>query len=167
MAALGLALALAACATIPRFEAAGDVHAFLVAIRDGDRAAFDSHVDRSALKQQLRSRVLADLGKGGGAGALGGLLAGPLVDAGVDVLVRPDVFRAVAIEFGYAADKPLPGVFAISQFVRPLEGDRACVFTKRDGPCVLIFRREEGTYRLIGFEGRLELGPGGRPRLAS
>ena len=45
-----LAAALAACATVPKFEAAGDIHAFLVAIRDGDRESFDAHVDRQALK---------------------------------------------------------------------------------------------------------------------
>ena len=34
---LVLIAALAGCATIPRYEAAGDIHAFLVSIRDGDR----------------------------------------------------------------------------------------------------------------------------------
>jgi hypothetical protein len=160
-------LVLSCCATVPRFEAAGDIHAFLIAIRDGDRTAFDRYVDRPALKEQLRSRLLAELGDRSSAAALGALLARPLVDAGVDVLVRPDVFRAVALEFGYAPERPIPGVFAISTFVRPLDGDRACVFTRRDGPCVLVFRQEEGVFRLIGFEGRLEMGSGGKLHLVS
>jgi hypothetical protein len=40
---------LAGCASVQTFDAARDVHAFLVAVRDGDRAAFDAHVDRPAL----------------------------------------------------------------------------------------------------------------------
>ena len=43
---IALALALSACATAQRLDAAGDVHALLVSIRDEDQAAFDAHVDR-------------------------------------------------------------------------------------------------------------------------
>jgi hypothetical protein len=97
--------ALAGCATIPRFEAANDIHAFLVSIRDGDRATFDAHVDKSALKEQLRARFLTEAQQSKGTlGALGALVTGPLIDLGVDTLVRPDVFRAVAVEHGYAPD---------------------------------------------------------------
>lgn len=151
---------------MPRFEAAGDIRAFLVSIRDGDRAAFDAHVDRGALKENLRSRLLAAAAGSGGAATLGAALAGPFVDVAVDALVRPDVFRAVALEVGYAPDKPIPGSYAIAQFVRPLQDDRACVFTRSGGPCVLIFRREDGVFRLIGFEGRFEFA-NGRVKLAS
>lgn len=159
--------ALAGCATIPRYEAANDIHAFLIAIRDGDRAAFDAHVDRPALKEQLKSRLMAEAaGTNGSLGGLGALIAGPLVDIGVDTLVRPDVFRAVAIDHGYAPDKPIPGVIAIGQFVRPLDGGRACVITKRDGPCVLVFKDEAGVWKLIGFEGRIDLGKGGKLKLS-
>jgi hypothetical protein len=164
---LVLMAALGACAVVPRYEAANDIHAFLVAIRDGDRAGFDAHVDRAALKAQLRARLLADGAGSGAAGAVGALLAGPLVDIGVDTLVRPDVFRAIAIEVGYSADKPIPGVIAIGQFVRPLDDGRACVFTRRAGPCVLMFKDEGGVFKLIGFEGRIELGKGGRLKLQS
>ena len=96
-------------------------------------------MDRPALKEQLKCPVD---GRGlpqsnGCPWRLGALIAGPLVDVGVDTLVRPDVFRAVAVEHGYAPDKPIPGVIAIGQFVRPLDGgprlrhhqeatDRAC-----------------------------------------
>jgi hypothetical protein len=164
---LALTALFAGCATVPRFEAANDIHAFLVSIRDGDRATFDQHVDKPALKEQLRSRLLTEAGKSNSPlGALGALITGPLIDLGVDTLVRPDVFRAVAIEHGYAPDKPIPGVVAIAQFVRPLDGGRACVITKRDGPCVLVFKNEEGTWRLIGFEGHIDLGKGGKLKLS-
>jgi hypothetical protein len=166
LAALSL-LVLAGCATVPRYEAAGDIHAFLVSIRDGDRAAFDRHVDKSALKEQLKSRLITEAGQAHGAlGNFGALLAGPLIDIAVDALVRPDVFRAIAVEHGYAPDRPIPGVIAIGQFVRPLDSGRACVFTRHDGPCVLIFKAEDGVYKLIGFEGRIDLGKGGKLKLS-
>ena len=59
--ALGLVLAsVSACAVATRIDAAGDVHAFLIGIRDGDKRAFDAHVDRGALKVQVRSRLLSE-----------------------------------------------------------------------------------------------------------
>ena len=160
--------ALAGCATVPRYEAASDIHAFLVSIRDGDRAAFDAHVDKPALKEQLRARLLGEAGHGNGSlGAFGAVLAGPLVDIGVDALVRPDVFRAIAAEHGYSPDKPVPNTIAIGQFVRPLDSGRACVFTRKGGPCVLMFKSEDGVYRLIGFEGNIDFGKGGKLKLSN
>jgi hypothetical protein len=163
-----LALCLiSACATIPRYQAASDIHAFLIAIRDGDRAGFDVHVDRPALKAQLRSRLIAEAGRSNSAlGAIGALMAGPLVGIGVDALVQPNVFRAVAADYGYRTDQPIPGVIAIGQFVRPLDDGRACVFTRRGGPCVLVFRDEAGTWKLIGFEGKIDFGKGGKLKLS-
>jgi len=161
---------LSACSTLPRLEAANDIHAFLVAIRDGDNAAFDAHVDRPALKSQLKARLLSGAVESSGAASpatLGALLVGPLVDVGVDTLVRPDVFRVIAGELGYSADKPIPSTLAISGFVRPVEDGRACIFTRRNGPCVLMFKDEAGVWKLIGFEGRIEMGKGGRLKLGS
>ncbi len=155
-----IAASLAACATVPRFEAAGDIHAFLVSIRDSDQQAFDAHVDRDALKAQLKSRLIADQSAKHGDGswqALGAaLLGGPLVDAGVDAFVQPDTFRAVAIRLGYAPDKPIPNRIQITAFLRNTGDGVVCVVTKKDGPCTLVFRDEAGTWRLIGYEGDIE-----------
>ena len=151
-----LAGLLAACATVPRFEAAGDIHAFLVAIRDGDREGFDNHVDRGALKVQLKSRLIASETQEHGAGswqALGALAAGPLVDVGVDALVQPATFRAVAIQLGYSPDRPIPNQLQISAFLKLIGDGEVCVVTRRDGPCTLVFRNEDGVWRLVGYEG--------------
>ena len=151
-----LALALSACATATRYDAAGDIHALLVAIRDNDRQAFDAHVDRPALKAQMKSRLTAAMVQRGG--ALGGALAqmlGGVSDAVVDAAVQPQVFLAVAETKGYRPSKPLPGRVAITGSLRYLEGDRVCVVDKKDGPCLLVFRNEGGTWRLIGYEGPL------------
>jgi hypothetical protein len=151
-----LALAASACATVPKFEAAGDIHAFLVAIRDGDQQSFDAHVDRPALKTQLKSRLIAEQAQSHGNGslqALGAVLAGPLVDLGVDALVQPQTFRAVAIRLGYAPDQPIPNRLQIDAFLRSIGDGSVCVVTRRDGPCTLVFHDEDGVWRLVGYEG--------------
>lgn len=154
---LALALAAAGCATIPKLDAANDVHAFLVAVRDGDRAGFENHLDRSALKTQLRSRVLAEgpalAGGDPRLGSLGALLAGPLVDVAVDALVQPEVFRAIAIQHGYQPGQPIPGPLAISRGLTRLDDGRVCVADK--GQCQLVFADEGGTWRLVAYEGEV------------
>src|ERR1700761_1642276 len=154
---LALASVLAACATVTRYDAAGDIHAFLVAIRDDDRQAFDAHVDRPALKAQIRTRLTAAAVQRGG--ALGGFLpgtSGGVTDVLVDSAVQPPVFLAVAEAKGYRPSQPLPSRVAITSSLRYLEGDRVCVTGKPDGPCLLVFRNESGTWRLIAFEGPLD-----------
>jgi len=156
--ALGLVLAsLAACAVATRIDAAGDVHAFLVSIRDGDKTTFDAHVDRSALKEQVRARLMAEAAKRkdneGDAAAIGVLLGKPVIDAMVGRMIEPDVFRAVAEYFGYSAQTPIPNQLVIAQSLRPLDDSHVCVARKKDAPCILIFRNEDGVWRLISFEG--------------
>jgi Protein of unknown function (DUF2939) len=166
LSALAVVLALGGCSTIPKYEAANDIHAFLVAIRDGDRAAFDAHVDRPALKTQLHARLMQEVGqRNGDLAGFGALLAGPLVDLGVDAAVRPEVFRAIAQKYGYDPAQPIPNTLLIAQYVRPLDAERACVITKAKGPCVFVFKNEAGTWKLIGFEGHINLDKGGRVRV--
>ncbi len=153
------ALAATACATVPRFEAAGDIRAFLVAIRDGDKASFDAHVDRPALKVQLQSRLIADQAAAHGSAswqAVGAaLFGGALVEVGVDALVQPSAFRALALQLGYSPDRPLPNRLEIASVLRRLDDGRVCVVTRQDGPCTLVFKDEDGVWRLIGYEGDL------------
>jgi hypothetical protein len=153
--ALGVT-ALAGCTTVPRLQAAGDIHAFLVAVRDGDRDRFEAHIDRSALKSQLRARFIAETARSHGDQswqAAGAALVAPLVDIGVDTYVRPDVFRAEAIRLGYTPDKPIPNQLQIAAALRPLDADRVCVVTRKGGPCTFVFRNEAGTWRLVAYEG--------------
>lgn len=154
----GAALALFGCASVPRYSAAQDVHAFLLAVRDGDPARFEAHVDRPALKTQLRSRLIAEAGHGQAwpdLASAGAVLAAPLVDLAVDALVRPDVFRAQALRLGYDPATAVPGPLAIAALVRPLGSGRACLAVERGGPCVFDFNDEGGVWRLTGYEGPL------------
>ena len=60
---VALTAALASCATATRLDAAGDVHALLIAIRDNDKAAFNAHVDRQALKASIEARLVGEAEK--------------------------------------------------------------------------------------------------------
>ncbi len=149
---------LAGCATASRFDAAGDVHSLLVAIRDNDRAAFDRYVDRKALKQNLEGRVMRETTRpdmDDGARALAALIAPNLADVAVEALIRPQVFRAIANYYGYTPDKPLPDRLAIGAALKYLPDGRVCATKKKDGPCLLTFTNVEGTWKLSGFEGDL------------
>jgi hypothetical protein len=153
-----LTLALAGCATTSRYDAAGDVHALLVAIRDNDRASFDQYVDRRALKNNLESRFMREVGSrdmDDGARALAAIVAPGLADVAVDGLVRPETFRAAANYYGYTPDQPIPNRIAIGGALKYRPDGSVCATKKKDGPCLLVFTNTGGTWKLSGFEGEL------------
>ena len=154
--AFAAALSLGACVTLQQYEAANDIRAFLLSIRDTDQAAFDAHIDRPALKEQVRARVIAYVMQRqdtGGLAVFGAALAGPIADYAVDHLAQPQVFLAVAEAEGYSPDQPVPSAAFLTPLIKPIDADRACVSTKAGGPCVLVFRKEDGAWKLIAFEG--------------
>ena len=149
-----LALAVSACASVKKLDAANDVHALLVAIRDDDRAAFDAHVDREALKREIQARLMAEAQKDQRLSGFAALLAPGLAEFAGEALVQPAVFRRVAEHYGYSRDTKIPGPFAISQALKPLPDGRVCATRAKDGPCLLVFTKgQNGRWRLSGFEG--------------
>ena len=153
-----LALTLSGCATTARYDAAGDVHALLVAIRDNERVTFDRHVDRRALKNNLESRVMREVGRremDDGARALAAIIAPGLADVAVEAFLRPEAFRAAASYYGYTPDQPLPNRIAIGSALRYRDDGSVCATRKKDGPCLLVFARQDGLWKLSGFEGDL------------
>jgi hypothetical protein len=155
-----VAFTLSACATAQRYDAAGDVHALLVSIRDNDKAAFEAHIDRPALKRQIESRMTAEARKAGandGLAALSALIAPTLADLAGEALLQPSVFRSVAQYYGYDPAKPLPGQMVIGGQLKSVGEGQVCVPRKKDGPCLLTFTQEQGTWRLSGFEGDLSM----------
>jgi hypothetical protein len=150
------AASLAACATVQRIDAAGDVHALLISIRDDDRATFEDHIDRRALEAQLQDRMVGRARKAGLSGgwkAAAVLLSGPLSRVGGDILIKPDVFRAVADYYGYGPERPIPGVLALSTVLRNLPDGRVCAAKRKAANCLLTFADEDGTWRLVSFDG--------------
>lgn len=144
---LGLALALAACASVQRLDAANDVHALLLSIRDDNQAVFDAHVDRAALEGELQAKLSRRLG------GLAGLLGPSTLRMAGDALIQPEVFKFVAEQYGYTPQTKIPGPVAIATLLKPLPDGRVCATRKKDGPCLLTFTKEGEAWKLTGFEG--------------
>lgn len=154
-----LGMLAASCATVQKLDAAGDVHALLISVRDGDRATFETLVDRPALKREIQARLMAEAARDTRVpAALAAVLAPHVADMAGEALIRPDVFRAVAEYYGYRQDQPIPGPVAISTMLKPLDAGRVCAVSKKDGPCLLVFTRgPDQHWRLSGFEGDLSM----------
>jgi len=151
-----LALLVGGCATAERIDAAGDVHALLIAIRDDDRTKFDAHVDRPALEKELEGRIIERTqaaGSGDSLRTLGAVLAQPLARLAGETLIQPEVFRSVAEFYGYRPDTPVPNQLVIAQALRALPDGRVCAAKKHGGPCLLTFADESGVWRLVSFDG--------------
>ena len=153
-----MALALAACATAQKLGAANDVHALLVAIRDGDQQAFEAYVDRPALQHEIEDRLMAEAGRDKRFSGVAALLAPSLAQLAGDALVQPRVFRKVAEYYGYTPATKIPNALIISQALRRLPDGRVCAVRSKDGPCLLDFTQgPDGRWRLSGFEGELSM----------
>jgi hypothetical protein len=154
-----MALGMASCATTSRLDAAGDVHDLLVSIRDNDKAAFERHIDRDALKRQIEGRMVRETRTSlasDGLKALGYAMAQPAAEMASAVLIQPRALRLAAEHYGYTPDQPIPGRVAIAGSLKHLDDGRVCVTRKKDGPCLLTFTEHSGTWKLTGFEGELK-----------
>lgn len=151
-----IAAGLSGCASVQRIDAAADVHALLIAIRDNDQAAFDARIDKPALRAQIESQLVVrartakvdDRLKG-----LAMLLAAPAAQVAADALLRPNVFKAAAEYYGYTPDKPIPGQLAIASALRKTADGRVCAARSKTGPCLLSFASENGVWKLVSFDG--------------
>ncbi|MDB5428619.1 MAG: hypothetical protein JWR43_2594 [Phenylobacterium sp.] len=148
-----VALTLAACASVQRLGAANDVHALLVAIRDDDSAAFDAHVDHEALKRELQTKLADRMAKNDKIRGLAALLGPSVIEFADQALVQPRTFRMVAEQYGYKADTKIPSPLVIAQALKTLPDGRVCATKKKDGPCVLTFTKENGSWKLTSFDG--------------
>jgi hypothetical protein len=161
--ALAAVLTLAACATAQKLGAANDVHALLVAIRDNDSQTFDAHVDHDALKKQLQAYLQSRVANSKQLKGLAGLLGPSVVDFADEALIQPKTFRLVAEQYGYKSDAKIPNPLVIAQVLKQLPDGRVCATKAKDGPCVLMFTKEQGVWKLSSFEGdfstlRIKLG---------
>lgn len=151
--ALAAVLTLAACATAQKLGAANDVHALLVAIRDNDSQTFDAHVDHDALKKQLQGYLQSRVAKSKQLKGLADLLGPSVVDFADEALIQPKTFRLVAEQYGYKSDTKIPNPLVIAQVLKPMPDGRVCATKAKNGPCVLMFTKEQGVWKLSSFEG--------------
>jgi hypothetical protein len=152
---LAAAALLAGCATTERIGAASDIHALMIAIRDNDRPTFDAHVDRPALEAEIQARIVARAAQPGASKLqkdLGIAFSGSLARAAGGLLIRPDVFRAVADYYGYKPSTPIPGTLTIAEALRTLPDGRVCATIRRRGACLVTFAREDGVWRMVSVD---------------
>ena len=147
------ALSLAACASVEKLGAANDIHKLLVSIRDNDGQTFDAHVDHEALKKELSAQLDRKIGKNEKLKGLAALLGPQVIDFADTALVQPKTFRMVAEQYGYKSDTKIPNPLVITQVLKTLPDGRVCATKKKDGPCMLVFTKEAGVWKLSSFEG--------------
>jgi len=153
-----ISLGLTGCASFSRVDAAADVHALLVAIRDNDTATFDAHVDRQALGQQIEGFLMERARSAQMENPLMGLalmFVGPAAGAISDAALQPWVFRTVATYYGYTSGQPIPGPMAIASSLRATGPGQVCATRTRSGPCLLTFARDGDVWRLVRFDGEM------------
>lgn len=152
IAVLAAILTAAACdKAATQYDAAEDVRAFIVAVRENDRATFERHVDRSALRVQLAGQVRAAMGD---AGPLAEALGQGLTEAAVDQMIRPESFRLMLERAGAPARTPTAAEIATQ--LRVVEDGRVCLPRSQDGPCAVTFSAsvfgEAKVWRLVAID---------------
>lgn len=150
---------LAGCGADVKYDAAQDVHAFLVAVRTSDDATFERHVDRPA----LRAVVAADLQEaleGQGAGALGAALGRGAVESAADRLITPETFSFAAQQGGITRT---PSAAEIASQLKVLDPGRVCL--QSQGACALTFASRDGVWKLVAIDtAGLQVSSGGAGR---
>jgi hypothetical protein len=145
---IALAL-LAGCNRVSQqLDAAEDVRAFLVAVRAGDRAGFDRHVDRAALKADIQRQAGVRAAAGDPAAALiqtehGGRL--------LDTLIGPETFQYALRSVPVLADRT-PTAPELAAVLRTLDENRVCLPEGGlEGPCAATFARQGEVWRLVAI----------------
>lgn len=147
-AALGAA-ALAACSGAGvKYDAARDVHAFIVSVRADDAATFERHLDRPALRAQVLGEVRS--AAAGESGPPADLLGSSMAESAADQLIRPETFL-LALERAGAPDRT-PTAAEIATQLRLVEGGRVCLPRSADGPCVATFAETGEVWKLVAID---------------
>jgi hypothetical protein len=135
-----------------RWQAAEGVHDFIAAVQSGDQAAFDARIDRAALRQGLRDRLGKAVGGGQGGEILGALLGSRSADSAIDQMITPESFRILWRASGLPMDR-VPTAVEISPLLIMQGPGQACVRRGvKSDRCVLDFKDEGGTWKLVGIE---------------
>jgi len=145
-----LALGLNGCSGAVRKDAADDVRAFLAAVSAGDAAALETHLDRKALRADLKTQLLdvpevrdlhAQLGVGVG-------------DVSVDKMIAPQAERlareGTLVAFpSPAADKDL------KRQLKVIDRRHVCLVDPgvRD-LCLLTFAKQDKAWKLVQLHAR-------------
>jgi hypothetical protein len=149
LAAILLLPPLAACERAnAQLEAAQDVRAFIVAVKEQDRTAFDRHVDREALKADVRRQLQARGAEGDPAGLLLGSRQGERL---LDGLIAPESFNFALQQAGPVLDRT-PSAPEIAALLKPAGENRLCLPEGGvQGPCAVTFAKQGDDWRLVSI----------------
>jgi hypothetical protein len=144
--AAALAAALAGCGDVRR-EAAPDVGAFLDAAQRDDRMAFEVHIDRPAVRADLKGQLM-DLPE---VRILQEQLGDQVGDVAVDRMISPRSFRD--LRASAEALPPHGDLKAIRARLKVLAPDRVCLrgIADKDG-CLLTFARQGQAWKLVALQ---------------
>lgn len=152
------------CATGPGpSEAATDVRAFAMALRDRDLAGIESRIDRPALQGQVNglARAIAaeEIAKrtgGGGTGSLLGLfgadLAGPIIERIASRALQPDVLADLARRAGLTPETRLPGRTVTAIALKSIPDGRVCAPDPQTRGCLLYFGKYPSGWKLNAID---------------
>lgn len=137
---------------VTQYDAAEDVRAFITAVRENDKATFERHLDRPALRAQLLPQARAAIEAQ--AGPLGAMLGERLDESTVDRLIQPESFRMMLERSGAPARTPTAAEIATQ--LRVEGAGRVCLPRAPGGPCAITFA-ESGTgdaavWRLVAID---------------
>lgn len=140
-------LTLAGCGDAEiRREAARDVHGFLAAAQSSDRKAFRSHIDRPALRADLRRQLEAQAREQGQVDA-------SFDDGAIDRMVEPAAFSIEGVTGLGLRGVPSAGQIALMMRVEP--DGRACLMELGIPPsCALTFARQGERWKLVAIDAR-------------
>jgi hypothetical protein len=126
-------------------DAASAAQALLAAVQTGDAKAFEAHLDRPALRADLRAQLQTM------AQASGLDVAGGAADFALDRMIAPEAFRLVRSEDGTQLTTP-PTLGQVTALMTPLAKDRACLHDLvAPQRCLLTFARHEDSWRLVAM----------------
>jgi hypothetical protein len=136
------ALALAACEKRADADPVAAAQGLLSAVQAGDAKAFEAHLDRPAIRANLRQQMTS------AARAEGLDLGGP-ADPALDRMIGPGNLTVVQAKSGAPLAAP-PSKAQVAPLMKHLGGQRACLHDlSPDQHCLLTFQREKPGWRLV------------------
>lgn len=142
-AAIALALCAGGCGGNVRKEAARDARALLLAAESGDAETFEAHIDREALRADLKAQLLTlpEIR------ALQSQLGEEVGDVAADRMISPEAVRETDAGVGRA-----PSLKQVSAALEVLDRKRVCLRDPEDkARCVLTFEKQARGWRLTAL----------------
>lgn len=143
---LALGLSIAGCGGGKKDgDATAAAEALLAAVQTGDAKSFEAHLDRAALRADLRGQLQAVAA----ASALD--VAGGPADFALDRMIAPEAFHLVRSQDGAQMTTP-PTIGQVAPLMTTTGKDRACLHDlAAPQRCLLTFARGDKGWRLVAM----------------